>query len=228
MGVGSAFSDPGPGNLTQRMDLMRNADIPPVSSRRTILGGGLALAGAALTPAQVWAQVAAAPPSKLPRRAQQLLDRVCDLTIPDTDTPGAVKAGVPAFVALAIAHGVSRSDAPVAEALFTGGKAPAGAGLLDWLGFELDLRAGGAFLSARPDAQEKALAGLDAAAYAKGGEKSPWRILKGLIVTGYYTSEIGGSQELRFELVPGHFDPDVAVGPGERAWSSDWTAVDFG
>lgn len=207
---------------------MHHADIPPVSSRRTLLGGGLALAGAVLTPAQIWAQAAAAPPSKLPRRTQQVLDRVCDLTIPDTDTPGAVKAGVPAFVALAIAHGVSRANAPVAEALFTGGKAPADAGLLDWLGFELDLKTGGPFLSARTDAQAKALADLDAAAYARGGEKSPWRILKGLIVTGYYTSEIGGSQELRFELVPGRFDPDVAVGPNERAWSSDWTAVDFG
>lgn len=207
---------------------MRKADIPPASSRRSVLRTGLVLAGAALTPAQIWAQVASAPPSPLPRRAQQLLDQVCDLTIPDTDTPGAVKAGVPAFVALAIAHNVSRSNAPIADALFTGGKAPANAGLLDWLGFELDLKTGGAFLSARRDAQEKALADLDAAAYAKGGEKSPWRILKGLIVTGYYTSEIGGSQELRFELVPGRFDPDVAVGPRERAWSSDWTAVDFG
>lgn len=208
--------------------MMRNADILPVSSRRGVLGAGLALAGAALTPAQLWAQVAAGPPSPLPRRVQQLLDRVCDLTIPDTDTPGAVKAGVPAFVAMAIAHGVFRSNAPVAAALFTGGNAPATAGVLDWLGFELDLKTGGAFVSAKADRQGSALADLDAAAYAKGGEKSPWRLLKGLIVTGYYTSEIGGSQELRFELVPGRFDPDVAVGPGERAWSSDWTAVDFG
>lgn len=207
---------------------MRNADIPPASGRRGLLRAGLALAGMALTPAQVWAQVAAGPPSPLPPRGQQLLDRVCDLTIPDTDTPGAVKAGVPAFVTLAIAHDIARSKAAVAAALFTGGKAPAYAGLLDWLGFELDLKAGGAFLPARRDVQQEALAALDTAAYAKGGEKSPWRVLKGLIVTGYYTSEIGGSQELRFELVPGRFDPDVAVGPNERAWSSDWTAVDFG
>lgn len=211
---------------------MKSPDNQPMASRRGVLRGGLALAGVALTPAHVWAQVAAgvaagAPPA-LPARSQKLLERVCDLTIPDTATPGAVKAGVPAFIALAIAHGISRANAPVPPDLFTGGNAPAGTGLLDWLGFELDLKTGGKFLSVKPDAQAKALGELDTAAYAKGGEKSPWRTLKGLIVTGYYTSEIGGSQELFFELVPGRFDPDIPVGPNDRAWSNDWTAVDFG
>jgi len=196
--------------------------------RRGLLRGGLVLAGAALTPAQVWAQVVAGKTTPLPARVQQLLERVSDLTIPDTATPGAVKAGVPAFIALAIAHGLSHANAPVPPEQFSGGNAPAGAGLLDWLGFELDLKAGGNFLAAKPDAQAKALADLDGAAYAKGAEKSPWRTWKGLIVTGYYTSEIGASQELFFELVPGRFDPDVPVGPQDRAWSNDWTAVDFG
>ena len=54
-----------------------------------------------------------------------------------------------------------------------------------------------------------------------------WPRLKGLILIGYYTSEIGASQELRYILVPGHFDPDVPLEPGDRAWSSDWTGVKF-
>jgi hypothetical protein len=49
-----------------------------------------------------------------------------------------------------------------------------------------------------------------------------------LILTGYYTSEIGGARELQYELTPGRYDPAVAIRPGERAYSSDWTAVDFG
>lgn len=207
---------------------MHSFDTQTGASRRSLLRGGLALAGMGLTPATLWAQVAAGVTPDLPLRVQQLLNRVCDLTIPDTDTPGAVKAGVPAFVSLAIASGIARANAPVADTLFTGGKAPAGAGLLDWLGFELDLKTGGTFLSSTPEDQVKALTDLDAGAYAKGADKSPWRTLKGLILTGYYTSEIGGSQELRFELVPGRFDPDIPVGPQDRAWSSDWTAVEFG
>lgn len=191
--------------------------------RRGLLLSGMALA---LNPADVWAQVAEGAP--LPDRHRTLIARVCDLVIPDTDTPGAVKAGVPAFLALAIGHGISGSNAPVAAALFTGGKAPAEAGILDWLSFELDLKAGRAFLSATPDMQVRVLTDLDSQAYTRGNEKSPWRTLKGLIVTGYYTSEIGASQELRFELVPGRFDPDIPVGPKDRAWSNDWTAVEFG
>ncbi|SNS50614.1 MULTISPECIES: gluconate 2-dehydrogenase subunit 3 family protein [unclassified Azospirillum] len=209
---------------------MPTLDHPPGTSRRHLLRAGLALAGAALTPAQVWAQLAQAggAPAPLPARMRQLLERVCDLTIPDTATPGAVKAGVPDFIALALQHGLARTGRPPPADQFSGGAAPAGAGWLDWLGFELDLKAGGNFLAAKPAAQTKALSDLDAAAYAKGGEKSPWRTWKGLIVTGYYTSEIGGSQELFFELVPGRFDPDIPVGPNDRAWSNDWTAVDFG
>jgi len=52
--------------------------------------------------------------------------------------------------------------------------------------------------------------------------------VKGLILTGYYTSEVGGARELRYELVPGRYDPKVPITPETRAWSSDWTAVDFG
>ncbi|MFV3127168.1 gluconate 2-dehydrogenase subunit 3 family protein [Niveispirillum sp. KHB5.9] len=204
---------------------MHDAPTHVTPNRRGVLLSGLALA---VTPAQVWAQMAGGAKAPLPTRQQTLLDQVADLTIPDTDTPGALKAGVPAFVSLAMAHGVSGSNVPVPPALFTGGTGPEGASALDWLGFELDLKAGGKFLSAKPDVQFKALADLDAQSFTKGNEKSPWRMLKGLILTGYYTSEIGASQELQYELVPGRWDPDVPVGPKERAWSSDWTAVDFG
>ncbi|WP_044559168.1 gluconate 2-dehydrogenase subunit 3 family protein [Azospirillum sp. B4] len=192
---------------------------------------GLAAAGAALTPATLWAQArsgaGAASPGLMPSQ-RALLDRVCDLTIPDSDTPGALAAGVPAFVALALAHGLEGAGAPVPAARFTGGAGPDGATVLDWLTFELDLKTGGAFLAAAPTSQVQALAALDGAAYVPGGERSPWRVLKGLIVTGYYTSEAGASRELQYELVPGHWDPDVPVGPHARAWSNDWTAVDFG
>ena len=48
-----------------------------------------------------------------------------------------------------------------------------------------------------------------------------------LILTAYYTSETGGSRELQYELVPGKWEPDLPFVPGSRAWSSDWTAVEF-
>ena len=69
---------------------------------------------------------------------------------------------------------------------------------------------------------------LDAEAYVEGVREHPWRTIKALILTGYYTSEPGGSQELQFNLVPGTYEPDVPVTGQTRAFSSDWTAVDFG
>lgn len=72
------------------------------------------------------------------------------------------------------------------------------------------------------------LAALDAAAFAPDAPPSPWKAIKGLILTGYYTSEVGGSVELNYELVPGAWRPDIPLEPGQRAYSSDWTAVDFG
>ena len=52
--------------------------------------------------------------------------------------------------------------------------------------------------------------------------------IKALILTGYYTSEVGASRELQYELVPGRWDPNLPLPAHNRSWSSDWTAVDFG
>ncbi len=97
-----------------------------------------------------------------------------------------------------------------------------------WLEAALDKRAGGDFLKQGAAERSQTLAALDAEAYAEGVKDHPWRTVKALILMGYYTSEVGGSQELRFELVPGRYDPDLPVTPETRAFSSDWTAVDFG
>jgi hypothetical protein len=186
----------------------------PTSRREALLGFGVLAAKLLLTPARLWA--AANAQAAGPHRA--LLEALCDLVIPTTDTPGAVAAGVPAFVELAVSHGLRDSDAQ----------------LLSDLATALDTAAGGAFLSLGAEPRAVLLADIDhqvfsqtATATSAAGLGS-WATLKALIVIGYYTSEIGGSQELRYQLVPGRFEPDVPVGSDERAWSSDWTGVKYG
>jgi hypothetical protein len=44
---------------------------------------------------------------------------------------------------------------------------------------------------------------------------------------GYYCSEIGSSKELRYELAPGRFDPDVVVRPGDKAFMNEWLNNQF-
>lgn len=165
-------------------------------------------------------------------RQRALLREVSQLVLPRTTTPGAGEVGTGDFVALALAHGLEGSRKPLpsdAPAAFLKHRRRDGSiNHVGWLEAELDRRAGSDFLSAAPAKRQATLAALDADAYAPDVREHPWRTLKGLILTGYYTSEVGGAQELQFELVPGRFDPDVPVKPGDRAFSSDWTAVDFG
>jgi hypothetical protein len=154
-------------------------------------------------------------------RQRKLMRMVADHVIPATDTPGAGAVGAGDFAIIALAHGLDGTRKPQEGAFLRADKS------LDhvrWLEHQL-----GPKWPTKPHAQQyAALAALDAAAYANDPAAAPWRRVKGLILTGYYTSEIGGSKELHYELVPGRFDPKVAVTPATRAYSSDWTAVDFG
>ena len=168
----------------------------------------------------------------------KLVSRVCDLTIPTTDTPGALAAGVPDFVSLAVAKGIDGTTAD----------------MVGLLGIELSARAGGPFTTVPAVRQGAALARLDREALAAspisegargrgaddqaGAISGPaaampapnlvWPKIKGLILMGYYTSDIGGSRELTYELVPGRWDANIPLKPGDRALSNDWTAVRFG
>jgi len=166
---------------------------------------------------------------------RKIVERVSALVIPDTDTPGAEKTGVAQFVELALRHGLdgtrdpgSSAAIPLADEIDDGHEAHAAKRLLTPVKTALDEAAGGDFLAATPEQQTKALTALDAQAFRPGNDDHPWHKLKDLILTGYYTSQIGGSKELNYELVPGRWDSNIALGAGDHAYSSDWTAVDFG
>jgi hypothetical protein len=176
--------------------------------RREFLTNSAALSAAVA----LWAALRATDTeaARAQRLDDPLLERVCDLVIPDTDTPGARTVGVPSFMKLALAHGLADST-------------PADRVQLETL---LRNAAGGAsFLSLSPIRQQEVLVNVDRAAYAERG--SLWARVKSLILMGYYTSEAGATQELRYQLVPGRFDPDVQQKPGDRASSNDWTGQRF-
>jgi hypothetical protein len=162
-----------------------------------------------------------------------LLGKVADLVIPATDTPGAAAAGVGDFVLLALAHGLLDTRAPLSRQTVTPDMAThlrtdGSLRYAQWLEVTLNRTAGGNWLGKPATLQQASLAAIDAAAFAAGADGHPWRKLKALILTGYYTSEIGGSVELQYAPVPGRFDPAVPVTPDSRAYSNEWTGVDFG
>jgi hypothetical protein len=44
-------------------------------------------------------------------------------------------------------------------------------------------------------------------------------MIKELTLLGYFTSEIGYTQALRYVETPGRFDPCVPYEPGDKAWA---------
>lgn len=196
------------------------------------------LKGTALLALVLGLPLAACDPARLlgedrpSERQRKLLREVSQLVIPRTATAGAGELGVGDFVILALAHGLEKSRAQLpADAAPELAARRRGDGSLDhaaWLEAELDRRGKGDWLALAEGERTAALTALDTDAYAESVREHPWRTLKGLILTGYYTSEVGASQELRFELVPGRYDPDLPVTSETRSYSSDWTAVDFG
>lgn len=155
------------------------------------------------------APVAAAGAKLVPNPYQPLLREVAQLVIPRSTTPGAGEVGVGAFVLLALDHGLEGTK---------------GVDHAAWLKSTL----GADFLAQPLPKRRAALAALDARAFAGDAAAKPWLAIKRLILLGYYTSETGGSKELQYVHVPGRWDPDLPLKPGDRAFSSDWSAVDFG
>ena len=196
--------------------MSKSSEHTSVSRREFLISGAAFAVGLASSSASIWAAVAAAGDNAIPN--PELLNALCDAVIPDTDTPGAVKAGVPAFVAMAAGHGLEGAPADLLPRFFAA----------------LDAAAPGSYLSLEPERRLALLTDIDARAYDRSGanplagDLALWPKLKALVVVGYYTSKIGGSQELRFANIPMHFDPDVPYQPGDRAYSSDWVAVRFG
>ena len=89
------------------------ADVRPndISRRELLLLGNALAIGLACSPSAVWAAAAATGPGA----HRPLLAELCDLVIPANDTPGALAAGVPAFVETAVAHALKGARADLIE-----------------------------------------------------------------------------------------------------------------
>jgi hypothetical protein len=73
-----------------------------------------------------------------------------------------------------------------------------------------------------PDQRKEAAPGADVGpATAITADTPPhyFRQMKELSMLGFFTSEIGCKQALRYVESPGRFDPCVPYQPGEKAWA---------
>ncbi len=180
--------------------------------RVTALLGGVAFAGGTDVLAAVehaHARVAASRAQVGAFTAQDiaLLDEVAETILPETKTPGAKAAHVGAFMALMVTDTYEEGQ----QAIFRDGMRK----LND-----------AAFLTAMPAQRLAQLEQLDREQKAymdareRGAPPHYFRLMKELTLLGYFTSEIGCTQAMRYRETPARFDPCVPYTPGETTWAA--------
>lgn len=151
---------------------------------------------------QEHASARSAPTGGFEAELMKRLAVACERIIPTDDTPGAIAAGVPRF----IDHMLTAWYDPAERERVAQG--------LQDLDRHARTRFGRAFVDASRVQQDGLLLELDAL-----GATSWFGTVKYLTIWGYYTSEIGITQELREASMPGRYDGCVPYEPRRRARS---------
>jgi hypothetical protein len=119
----------------------------------------------------------------------KMISRIADLIIPETDTPGAIGAGVPEYIDLVISRNTDQQFA-MADGL-------------RWLDSEANRIAGKKFIDLTEDQQLSLLKPLcesfDADPNNPARDVQFFSLMKNLTADGYYTSKIGLIDELGYK-----------------------------
>lgn len=142
--------------------------------------------------------------------------------IPTTDTPGAIAAGVPEFIERIVFQWYTQTE----REIFLHG--------MDMSNVFSQQQLGGLFVDLSPEQQDVVLAQMEVQGGAKplfsGFEMQPsleedrsafFPKLKELVVVGYYTSEIGATEELRYEAMPMEYKGDIPLAEVGRSWATN-------
>ena len=172
-----------------------------MSDRRSFLRGASVLMGHAAF-GQVMTAFAATPRKATYFSAAEMdtLHTLVDVILPATDSPAASAADTHYFIDLAI---------------------PACANAETQKTFRAGLAAlrKQKFASLAPAAQVTLLKARAAADMPLAYDQSFFKILKDYTLSGYFLSEIGATQALAYERVPGGFQGDLPLKPNQKAWA---------
>ncbi len=134
-----------------------------------------------------------------------LLDDIAETILPRTSTPGAKDAGVGPFMAMMVEDTYFQHDQEVFE---TGLAA---------------LKTTHRFADLDAESRTALLNDLDEEArrFVRVGAQPAhyFTMMKQLALLGYFTSEVGMTQVLRYLPVPGKYDGNFPYAPGDRAWA---------
>ena len=160
-----------------------------------------------------------------------LLDEIAETILPETTTPGAKAAKTGAFMALMVTDAYAERDQRGLPRRACGSST----------------RRAATATGVRVHAGDAGAAAARAARRSIASRRRPWtrasqrraiairrrkpcrrptsrphyfRMMKELALLGYFTSEIGMTQAMRYIESPGRFDPCAPHKPGDRAWAS--------
>jgi hypothetical protein len=152
---------------------------------------------------------------------RRILAAMTEVVIPRTDTPGAIDAGVPRFIELMAADWFNDEE----RAIFDAGMADIQTRIPAEYGKPFD-QLDSAEQLAVMEALESSAA--DSSWYDFGNVQrafisdAPFICqVKELTVWGFFTSEVGATQVLRYNAMPMRFDGDVPLDPDESTWATD-------
>ena len=176
-------------------------------NRRTLLRHAAQLAAVAALgtlPHRTWAALPR--PEGWTEAEETLLDGIGDTILPATPgSPGAGSVAIGRFILRMTADCYAPAAATALRQVLA--RVRAAAGSRSWT--ELSTAEREALLveiERRPPANVEGVA--------------PWRHLKDLVLLGYFTSEAGATQALRYDPVPGAYRGSVPLRPGDRAWAT--------
>lgn len=163
-------------------------------------------------------------PLFLSKEEGAVVEAVAELIIPRTDTPGAREVGVPAFIDVILKDVYPSED----QARFVSGLKDFDAEAQSAHGkpfLELQAAQQLSFLQQAHDAAVAAEQEQGAAKEVPVSQRQrPFVLMmKELTLLGFFTSQVGATQVLQYEAVPGRFQPciPVAEAGNGKAWATE-------
>lgn len=141
----------------------------------------------------------------------KMLSELAETIVPTTATPGAKAAKTGPFMATIVSDCYEPKD----QQAFMAG--------LQKVDQEAKSRYGKTFLKCSPAMRHDLLTELDIEqrtynqSRKSGDPKHYFRVIKDLVLWGYFSSEVGATQALRYVAVPGRYET-IDYKKGDRAW----------
>jgi hypothetical protein len=172
----------------------------------TIIGGGIFLEGCT-RPATKTVE------GLFTDRQISFLGDIADTILPETSTPGAKEVGVGAFIPVMVRDCYTEED----QRIFIEGLAK-----LQEVSKKMF---GKVFEELSFEERTALIREVDKETNAYYATKKPedpkhyFRMIKELSLLGYFTSELGATEALRYNPIPGRYEGDIPYKKGDRVWA---------